>query len=85
MVDEVRRSRLTSRGTFAYSNLGAAVAGQAVAAAAGTSYAELMERRIFGPLRMSSTSIPPTPPCCPEVAPNPGKEWLPGSSTAMRR
>ena len=57
MIREVREQELSGRGTFAYSNLGAATAGQAVAAAAGLSYPELMRTRLFAPLRMNDTYI----------------------------
>jgi CubicO group peptidase (beta-lactamase class C family) len=41
-----------------YSNLGAALAGQALAAAAGTDYAALLEERILHPLGLDATSLP---------------------------
>ena len=43
-----------------YSSLGAAVAGQAAAAAADLPYPELMRTRLFQPLAMTHTSIPTT-------------------------
>jgi CubicO group peptidase (beta-lactamase class C family) len=48
---------LTDPGTVAYSNLGVALLGQALAAAAGTDYSELLETRILGPLGMRATTI----------------------------
>jgi CubicO group peptidase (beta-lactamase class C family) len=48
---------LGSRGSFKYSSLGSAAAGQAVAAAAGMSYSDLMRTRLFEPLGMSHTTI----------------------------
>jgi serine-type D-Ala-D-Ala carboxypeptidase/endopeptidase len=42
---------------FLYSNLGLGLLGQALANRAGTSYAELLQRQIAGPLRMKDTSI----------------------------
>lgn len=42
-----------------YSNLGAALAGQAVASAAGQPYGEIARRRIFAPLRMTETAVDP--------------------------
>lgn len=57
MLREVREQTLSGRGTWLYSNLGAATAGQAVAAAAGLSYPELMRTRLFAPLRMNDTHI----------------------------
>ncbi len=41
-----------------YSNLGAALAGQALASAAGTDYRTLLEDRLLGPLGMRSASLP---------------------------
>jgi len=57
MLGEVREAELGSRGRYAYSNLGAAVAGQAAAVAAGLSYRDLMRSRVFEPLRMSHTEV----------------------------
>jgi CubicO group peptidase (beta-lactamase class C family) len=57
MTQEIRDQTLTGRGRFAYSTLGAATAGQAVAAAAQMSYAELMRTRLFEPLGMTQTYI----------------------------
>ena len=57
MLEEARDQTLGSGGRYAYSSLGAAIAGQAVAAAAHLSYAELMRTRLFEPLGMSRTAI----------------------------
>jgi CubicO group peptidase (beta-lactamase class C family) len=57
LLGEVREAGLGSRGTYEYSNLGAAVAGQAAAAASGLSYRDLMRSRVFEPLRMSHTEV----------------------------
>ena len=57
MTQEIRTGDLTTRGTFAYSSLGAATAGQAAAAAAGMSYPDLMRTRLFEPLAMTHTAI----------------------------
>ena len=57
LANETKDQRLGGRGSFVYSTLGSAVAGQAVAAAAHMSYAELMRTRLFGPLGMSHTAI----------------------------
>ena len=57
MTRELRGQDLGSRGSWKYSNLGAATAGQAVAAAAGMSYSDLMRTRLFAPLGMSHTAI----------------------------
>lgn len=57
LTREIRQQKLTARGSFQYSSLGAATAGQAVAAAAGMSYPELMRIRLFDPLGMTHTAI----------------------------
>ncbi len=57
MTEETRAQTLTGRGTYAYSTLGSAIAGQAVAAAAGMSYPDLMRTRLFEPLGMIGTAI----------------------------
>ncbi|WP_168625901.1 serine hydrolase domain-containing protein [Cryobacterium sp. BB307] len=57
MTEEIREQYLFGRGSWAYSNLGAATAGQAVAAATGMSYSELMRTRLFEPLKMNDTAI----------------------------
>ena len=58
LVDEARNNPLTSRGNYVYSTLGAALAGQATAAAAGLTYPEPMRTRLFEPLGMTHTEIP---------------------------
>ena len=55
--EETRHQTLQDRGRYAYSTLGSAVAGQAVAAAAHLSYPDLMRTRLFEPLGMSDTAI----------------------------
>jgi len=57
MTEEIREQNLVGRGSWSYSNLGAATAGQAVAAATGMSYSELMRTRLFEPLKMNDTAI----------------------------
>jgi CubicO group peptidase (beta-lactamase class C family) len=57
MIEETRTQMLSGRGQYAYSTLGSAIAGQAVAAAAHMSYADLMRTRLFQPLGMSRTAI----------------------------
>jgi D-alanyl-D-alanine-carboxypeptidase/D-alanyl-D-alanine-endopeptidase len=42
---------------FVYSNLGFALLGEALAARAGVSYAELVAQRITGPLGMRDTAV----------------------------
>ena len=50
-------TRPERRGEYAYSTLGSAIAGQAVAATAHMSYADLMRTRLFEPLGMRHTAI----------------------------
>ena len=57
MTKETLDQTLTRRGSFAYSTLGSATAGQAAAAAAHMSYANLMRTRLFEPLGMTHTAI----------------------------
>ena len=57
MTEETRNQTLRGRGRYAYSTLGSAIAGQAVAAAAHLSYPDLMRTRLFEPLGMSDTAI----------------------------
>ena len=57
MTEETRAQTLSGRGDYAYSTLGSAIAGQAVAAAAHMSYPDLMRTRLFEPLGMSRTAI----------------------------
>jgi CubicO group peptidase (beta-lactamase class C family) len=57
MTEEARSQTLGGRGDYAYSTLGSAITGQAVAAAAGLSYPDLMRTRLFEPLGMSRTAI----------------------------
>ena len=57
MTTETRAQTLNERGTYLYSTLGSAVAGQAVAAAVHLSYPDLMRTRLFEPLSMNDTAI----------------------------
>lgn len=57
LYGDARQGTLETRGTYSYSTLGAAIAGQAVAAAAGMTYPDLMQARLFGPLGMTQTFI----------------------------
>lgn len=57
MTTETKAQDLSDRGDYAYSTLGSATAGQAVAAAAHMSYPDLMRIRLFEPLGMSHTAI----------------------------
>ena len=57
MIEDTRAQTLHGRGRYAYSTLGSAIAGQAIAAAAHLSYPDLMRTRLFEPLGMSDTAI----------------------------
>lgn len=61
VLAEARSADTGGRGAYEYSNLGAAIAGQAAAEAAGLGYPEYIQKRLFGPLRMSSTRIAESP------------------------
>jgi CubicO group peptidase (beta-lactamase class C family) len=67
VIAAVAGSEAEGRGEVAYSNLGMAVLGQALAARAGTSYADLLDREILSPLGMDATTVvaggaqPPSP------------------------
>jgi CubicO group peptidase (beta-lactamase class C family) len=60
VLQEIRDTEPDGRGSYNYSNLGAAAAGMAVAAAAGMTYPDLMRARLFAPLGMSDTVIQTT-------------------------
>lgn len=57
LTKEARDQTLSGRSDYAYSTLGSAIAGQAVAAATRMSYADLMRTRLFEPLGMTHTAI----------------------------
>ncbi len=55
-----RKATLTNRGALVYSNLGVALLGQGLAAAAHMDYAQLVQERLFIPLGMEASSLPLT-------------------------
>lgn len=57
VIEQARTAKLSKRGERAYSNLGAALLGQALAKAGGASYGELVEQRILRPLGMNDTRM----------------------------
>jgi CubicO group peptidase (beta-lactamase class C family) len=63
-----RAATLRNRGTFLYSNLGAALLGQALASASRMDYARLVQERIFRPLGMTMSSVPVTAENLPDDA-----------------
>ena len=58
LVAQARAAALTEPAVFDYSNFGVALLGQALAAAAGTDYATLIDTRIVQPLALADTSVP---------------------------
>jgi CubicO group peptidase (beta-lactamase class C family) len=66
MTQAVASYNASSRGKYAYSNIGAALLGHALGKAAGMSYKELLESRMFGPLGMGRSIFPETPDNLPE-------------------
>jgi len=72
-ADEVialaRDVNLSHRGQFAYSNLGGALLGHALAAASNMDYGRLVQERIFTPLGMTASSIPLTSGSLPDDPP----------------
>ncbi|WP_017545413.1 serine hydrolase domain-containing protein [Nocardiopsis prasina] len=68
LLDSAAGADLTDRGEFAYSNLGAALLGQALAASAGTDYETLLRQRVLVPLGMESTVVPAAPDDVPAEA-----------------
>ncbi|WP_433700354.1 serine hydrolase domain-containing protein [Nocardiopsis sp. CA-288880] len=68
LVAQVAAAGTEGRGEVAYSNMGAAVLGQAVAEAAGTDYRTLLRERLLDPVGMDATTLPVTPDGLPEDA-----------------
>jgi CubicO group peptidase (beta-lactamase class C family) len=64
-----RKATLTNRGQFVYSNLGVALLGHALAAAAHTSFVQMVQERLFTPLGMAESSLPLTAERLPNDAP----------------
>jgi CubicO group peptidase (beta-lactamase class C family) len=64
-----RKATLTNRGAAVYSNLGVALLGHALAAAAGTEYDALVRQRLFAALEMAESSLPRTAGDLPRGAP----------------
>jgi CubicO group peptidase (beta-lactamase class C family) len=58
LLAQARTAKVTARGQFSYSNLGAALLGQALAAHAGIGYPALLHRRVFARLGMTASSTP---------------------------
>lgn len=64
-----RKAPLSQRGGFVYSNLGVALLGQGLAAAAKLDYARLVQERLFTPIGMIESSLPLTAADLPYGAP----------------
>lgn len=58
LLRQARAAKIGHRGRFSYSNLGAALLGEALAMHAGMGYPALLDRRLFGPLGMTQSSTP---------------------------
>jgi CubicO group peptidase (beta-lactamase class C family) len=57
VLQQAAHQKLDGRGSYRYSNLGGAVAGQLLAIAAGSEYSALLHERIFAPLGMTSSTV----------------------------
>lgn len=68
LLEHARAAAVTDRGKFSYSNLGAALLGQALAAHAGQDYPQLLRRQLFDRLGMSRSTTPLTPGDLPSTA-----------------
>jgi CubicO group peptidase (beta-lactamase class C family) len=69
LLAHARAAKVSARGRFSYSNLGAALLGQALAAHAGTAYPDLLDRQLFTPLGMTQSTTPQTADDLPPNAP----------------
>ncbi|CDO10483.1 serine hydrolase [Mycolicibacterium cosmeticum] len=58
LLTQARGAKIAGRGQFSYSNLGAALLGQALAAHAGTGFPELLHRHLFTRLGMTRSNTP---------------------------
>lgn len=60
LLQHARKAKVATRGRFSYSNLGAALLGQALAANAGTGYPDVLDRHLFTRLGMTRSTTPLT-------------------------
>lgn len=58
LLAHARSANVVARGTFSYSNIGAALLGQAVATHHEATYPEVLHRHLFGPLGMNQSTVP---------------------------
>jgi CubicO group peptidase (beta-lactamase class C family) len=69
LLVDARSAKIAARGQFSYSNIGAALLGQALAAHAGAGFPDLLHRHLFSPLGMTHSTIPLTSRDLPRDAP----------------
>lgn len=58
LLAHARTAKIVARGQFSYSNVGAALLGQALAAHAGLPYPDLLVQRLFTPVGMTQSAAP---------------------------
>lgn len=69
LLHHAAESKISARGTFSYSNLGAALLGHALAARAATEFPDLLDRHLFRRLGMTGSTTPLTAGDLPPDAP----------------
>jgi CubicO group peptidase (beta-lactamase class C family) len=69
LLAHAKAARIFARGQFSYSNLGAALLGQALAVHAGTAYPDLLDHDLFTRLGMTRSTTPLTSHDLPAGAP----------------
>ena len=74
LIGDTRNVRPGTPGQFAYSNLGVALLGNALAAAAGMPYWDLAQARVLMPLGMARSGD-----IVPSALPDPGRAWQLGA------
>ena len=72
LIEHAKSAKLGCRGSFSYSNLGAALLGQALAAHAGIEYPGLLARDLFARLDMTQSTAPVT---TDHLSPNAPTGW----------
>lgn len=86
LLAHAKAAKIVARGTFSYSNLGAALLGQALATHAATTYPDLLARQLFTGLGMAHSTTPVTRHDLPADAPTgwnahgkPAQAWTMGA------
>ncbi len=69
LLARAEAAKIVARGQFSYSNLGAALLGQALAARVGVGYPDLLDRQLFTRLGMTRSTTPLTSADLPSEAP----------------